>query len=389
MSTRINAEQDPIEYRLLNPVTDRDRVLTTYCEILDKCPHSFFQSERWIATWLDTLPDSLAPCLVAAIRGNTVVAAAFLHQQLVVRHKVFRSMQRILSGTGDEEHDSLQSEYNTVLVAPDSGIDILDVLMVAEMGQWDELVLPAITIDTLHAISASARPGELGMQLRTDLVSEAHYIDLKSVRDAPNGYIGMLSSSKRQQIRRSIREYEKGGKIGMEFASSAAEAIVMLDELAILHQAEWSRRNQSGAFSSTFFRKFHEDLINRCFSTGEIQLAHIFTPTETVGYVYNFVYDNIVYFYQSGFVYRKKNVFRPGLVSHYLLICHNAERGYHKYDFLAGASQYKRSLATESTPLTWARLQKGYLRFSIENKLKLLKSKMHSVLGHQDRGHRA
>jgi CelD/BcsL family acetyltransferase involved in cellulose biosynthesis len=79
----------------------------------------------------------------------------------------------------------------------------------------------------------------------------------------------------------------------------------------------------------------------------------------TIGYLYNLVYDKNVLFYQSGLNYSGSNIYRPGLISHYYAIIHNAQKGMDVYDFLAGDSDYKKSLSTNSCRMYWARLVKG------------------------------
>jgi CelD/BcsL family acetyltransferase involved in cellulose biosynthesis len=83
------------------------------------------------------------------------------------------------------------------------------------------------------------------------------------------------------------------------------------------------------------------------FPRGAIQVLR----AEGVGVLYNFVDRGRVYFYQSGFHYSPDNRLKPGLVMHYLAVEHclsNPELA--EYDFLAGDSQYKRSLGMRQHP---------------------------------------
>jgi hypothetical protein len=49
---------------------------------------------------------------------------------------------------------------------------------------------------------------------------------------------------------------------------------------------------------------------------------------------------------------------KPGLTCHAALIDYLSVRGLEVYDFLAGGSDYKQSLATASNQLTWAYVYK-------------------------------
>jgi hypothetical protein len=61
-----------------------------------------------------------------------------------------------------------------------------------------------------------------------------------------------------------------------------------------------------------------------------------------------------VFCYQSGLHYSSDNRLKPGFLTHYLAIRHCLEQtALQEYDFLAGDSQYKRSLTTANRPLSW------------------------------------
>src|SRR5205807_1873754 len=87
------------------------------------------------------------------------------------------------------------------------------------------------------------------------------FADLEAIRAAGISYLDSLRRNTRQQIRRSLRLYEKDGALTGTNASSLEEALLFLDELAALHQASWTRRRKRGAFASPYFRKFHQALI--------------------------------------------------------------------------------------------------------------------------------
>ena len=112
--------------------------------------------------------------------------------------------------------------------------------------------------------------------------------------------------------------------------------------------------------------QFHRRLIEREFGRGAVQLLRVRNAQDAVGYLYNFVRDGHVYAYQSGFNYSDDPKRKPGLVTHALAVRVGSELGFSRYDFLAGDSQYKRSLATDEDQMVWLCLQNPRLRFSVE-----------------------
>jgi hypothetical protein len=91
---------------------------------------------------------------------------------------------------------------------------------------------------------------------------------------------------------------------------------------------------------------------------------------EDVGSLYNVLGADVVYSYQSGFVYTTNPHLKPGLVSHYSAILYNLEHDRACYDLLAGDSQYKRSLATNEGSMVWITLERPRLRFALERRLR-------------------
>jgi CelD/BcsL family acetyltransferase involved in cellulose biosynthesis len=87
----------------------------------------------------------------------------------------------------------------------------------------------------------------------------------------------------------------------------------------------------------------------------------------TLGYVYNFVHQGRVYFYQSGINYGlSKHNESPGLMIHCLMMDHNARLGHTTYDMLAGGGQYKRGLTTHSEELKWVAIQQPRMKLAVE-----------------------
>jgi CelD/BcsL family acetyltransferase involved in cellulose biosynthesis len=86
-----------------------------------------------------------------------------------------------------------------------------------------------------------------------------------------------------------------------------------------------------------------------------LELRWLSVRGEPVAALYNLTWNDKVYFYQSG---RKLDVpsgVRPGIVIHLRAIRRAIEAGRREYDFLGGASQYKRKLATATRPLVSVR----------------------------------
>jgi CelD/BcsL family acetyltransferase involved in cellulose biosynthesis len=115
----------------------------------------------------------------------------------------------------------------------------------------------------------------------------------------------------------------------------------------------------------------------------DLDLLWLTVRGEPVAALYNIVYGNKVYFYQSG---RKIDVpkgVRPGIVIHLYAMQRAIAAGIREYDFLNGATPYKRQLASGTRALITLRAVSPSLRGrSVEAARKLVVSATDEVRRH-------
>ena len=198
-------------------------------------------------------------------------------------------------------------------------------------------------------------PVHKGLVLEKRKAMLSPYVDLSTVRrlgcDVPN----LLSANTRYQIRRAIRLYEGMGALNLERATTSAEGLVWLEKLIRLHQLRWTSKGKAGAFARPFFARFLRSLVEKGLERRVVDIVRVRAGEYELGYLCNFVYGDRVSNYQSGFQFEPDSRYKPGLVAHSLAVQHYAIAipQLTKYSFLAGATQYKKSLSTGSEELWW------------------------------------
>lgn len=367
-----------LKFAQYHPLDDYSLVEKHWRALLQECQHHYFLSWGWMSTWLKSLPPQHGVRLIVGFLGDAPALAFFAGLSSKKWGKLFRSQVVSLNTTGIPFFDKIYLEYNTALIRPGLTIDAEGLLHALDGFAWDEFYLPGLSAQFVKQFDDLMNDSNR-FSLVVEQKSAASYIDLKQVREAGMDYLRFLSPNKRNQIRRSIKEYEKDGKIEIQAAKTPHEALEFLDKLAALHQKEWQERGVKGAFSNEYFFQFHRDLVSGRFPHGEIQVLSISTPNTVLGYLYSFIYNNRVYFYQSGLNYLPGNVYRPGLVSHYYAILFNTEAGKSVYDFMAGEADYKTSMATGTEDVYWVRVYRNRLVFlswryfaAFKNQVKLI-----------------
>jgi len=331
---------------------------------------SYFLSWGWIENWIDSLPDPAKPELVVFREGQDPLLAFFLGKANLVRKHLFRSRGWFVNATGIPAFDRIYIEYNGFLCKQPEAFRFVDIVK-SLPGSWDEFYLPGIDTRTFPGTAALENTLPYKTIIKDDLLSP--FVDLDEVRARGGDYLSLLSANTRSQIHRSYRLCEKTAPVRLEVARDTQSALDIYHELVDLHENTWKNRNQDGAFASDYMFQFHKQLIQRRFEYDEIQLFRVKSGDNTLGCLYNFVYKDNVNFYQSGMNYNLDKRLKPGLVAHVEAVRYNAAAGHKTYDFLAGESRYKMSLATRHNRLIWVRLQKPLLKFRIENALKTFK----------------
>jgi Acetyltransferase (GNAT) domain len=197
------------------------------------------------------------------------------------------------------------------------------------------------------------------MQQFVDIESRpAPFLEMSSAKD-PEGILNLFSANTRAHIRRAIKFFQNEGDIVVSVAQNAAQAAHFFDGLIELHQSYWTAKNQPGAFSSSTLVSFHKRFIETSFADGRCQIFKITAGQTVVGFIYGLTGNNRFYFYQSGINYSHvanqangKNI-KPGLFSHFMVIQTLWNLKFVEYDFLAGPSQYKRSISNRERVLNW------------------------------------
>jgi CelD/BcsL family acetyltransferase involved in cellulose biosynthesis len=227
------------------------------------------------------------------------------------------------------------------------------------------------------AHAAGGSPVDHGPSMSVVRQATPYVVDLLAIRSTAGGqYLDLLGAKTRKKIRRSFRHLEEIGPVSLEQAATVEEALEFLDALKGLHQAHWRARGKPGSFAKPFFERFHRKLIERGQAAGRTQLLRLRAGETVIGYLYDFVYRDHVYVYQTGFAYDSFPSVSPGYVAHVLAIERSALAGHARYDFMAGQEDYKQRMGQPMAELRWIVVQRDRLKFRLEA---LLRSSYHRL----------
>jgi len=356
------------------------RVEWIWRELEAKARPPYFLTWGWVENWLACLPGAEAPRLAVISDDGEPVAAFFLGEQDLVRHHLLPSHALFLNTTGLPRRDELCIEHNGMLCAPGRRVPLARLIDLLPDG-WDEVFLPGLDPDAFPDLADS--DGTHPYRVRVDHEAPSPFVDLARVRAAAGGYLALLASNTRSQIRRARRGL---GELELEVAEDLPRAFAIYDDMVRLHQERWRERGQPGAFADPWFDGFHRRLIATRFSHGEIQLLRLTSAGQTVGCLYNLIAGGRVLFYQSGLAHYDDPHVKPGYLCHAAAVSHNAAMGHDVYDLLGGDGRYKHCLSTGETRLVWARVQRPRARFAIEDRVREVKHALDAWRARHARG---
>ena len=311
--------------------------------------HSFFLTWTWIGTWLRCLPSPPQTMLLRATRGRETVALSVVSLTRTARRWV-PGKQAWLNATGDPAYDCITIEHNGFA---SSGVRT-DKLWAA-FRDWFAAGVPAADEFILSGVDA----GEFACEESFSTIERSEYgycVPLANFTTL-DGLMSSLSRNSRQQLRRSMRSYEREAPLSIEVARDAQTALAFFAQMKALHVRSWTRRGRRHAFDNPFFETFHRSLIRRGAADAAVEILRVSVGNRAIGYIYNFLRDGTVSNYQTGFDDADKQL-RPGYVCHALAIAHYAAAGMSSYDFLGGSNRLKQSFGSERYELCRYRLHK-------------------------------
>lgn len=356
----------------LQPLHDLASLRMEWLRLSERATTSFFTSWGWVESLLQGFPEGSDARVARVWKDGEVVGLALLGKSRAVRGGVIGSRTLNLTESGHETYDELTIEHNAIVAddryAEEVARELLTHLLSSDQS-WDELYLSGVRCGS--PLEIAARELAPLCPLLTVKDRPYYWVNLEELRTSGKPYLSALGSGTRSQTKRSIKFYaSEFGPVHVELPESRAEALELFDEMVQLHTVYWQAKGHPGAFTAPIARQFHERLVDQRFDAGEIQLLRISAGPMLLGVLYNFVFDNVVYAYQSGFSYSEENKKKPGLVCHTLAIEYNLEAGRNAYDFLAGDHRYKLQLSTCDGTMRWLKFQRPRLKFHVEGALR-------------------
>jgi CelD/BcsL family acetyltransferase involved in cellulose biosynthesis len=336
--------------RIASTVAEFTELETIWGQLLADSPSdNYFLRWEWLWHWWSVFagPDDRLAILVLE-RDNKIAAIApfyvrkrFLGGVCPVRRLMFIGTQE--DGDGDVGSDYMDvlcraGEENSVINAFFKGIvshDICDEIYLSNMDTASK---------TFHLIREEAENLRFLTMIAHTAVSPC--IKLPSTWDE---YLNSLTPSMRYKIRNERRKMGKKGDAAMIKVEKVDDLLKGFGELARLHAKRWESRGKEGVFAQERFAQFHRRIMPTMLKKGHLELSILSENGASKAVIYNIIYKNKVYFYQSGVDTADRKI-AYGYVMHSYCIEEAIKRGMAEYDFLpkGAGDDYKDRFSTQS-----------------------------------------
>lgn len=339
---------------------------TPWLTLQNSADQSFFTSWHWISTWLKYI--NFNADLIRILDGDELVGLGLLCYKQNKKYGV-TSDQVWLNRTGDGKKDQIWLEYNDVLCMKHRAWAIRAALVdffETSLPNYDELMIGVSNSEFTEI------PRSSNLMQHTCWKTIGYATTLCPEFEDFDCYLKTLSSNTRSQIRRTLKLYNERGSVTLSNAISTEQALKMLDEASVLHKVRWGEINSG--FENPEFFKFHTQLVKDNFDLGAIDILKLTIGEKVIGYLYNLIYQDHVYFYLSGINYEQDNRIKPGLLIHSLATVYYARKGFSVYDYMGGEGRYKKSLSSRSTKMIISSIRRKKPHFLMSHCIHKLKS---------------
>lgn len=330
-------------------------LLEQFSEIegLNKNP---FLSYSWQHSWISSLPT--LPTLITFKRDGVVVGYTLYKIRKILPG--FPIYCGYLNQMGNSKYDQVWIEFNDVICKKGVKYQCIKLFIdeVLERGN-----VAKFTVSMCKDPEAWIQAAQLkNYQFQVDPTPGFRnpLNNINCVADV----LGGLSRNSRNKMNRAIRDAETTfGQLSVK-KYEKSEAAEFLQRMGVLHKMQWMGTSLGSGFSNKYFLEHHKNLCNHFFES--VDLVEVRAGDTLLGLSYNLVHNNHVYFYCSGINEdSKRGKLKPGYIMHILLLSHYGRLGFKSYDFMAGDSQYKRTLSSEEYNLYTLDIYKNSLIINV------------------------
>lgn len=316
-------------------------------------------THEWLTTWWDVFAEGRELYILVAREGGEVIGIAPMLLRPVRHYGVlpFRRMEFLASG--EDERDEICSDYLDFMLLRGREREALGAIwdyLLQHESEWDEVLLTDVSGESPNLPLAKELAAERGLSWQVTREQICAYLPIPASHD---DLMAGLSGQYRKRIRKD-RNTALKQDVQVEAVADLEGFGPAFDILIRLHQERWTSRGMPGSFASEKFTRFHRELAPKLLSQGWAKLWVLRLDGEPLCALYDFVYGNKIYYYQSGMSLKDTVIRSPGLLLRDRSLDEAMQLGLAECDFLkATPDSYKFGWGVQTRPIVQVRLARG------------------------------
>ncbi len=290
-------------------------------------------TREWLGSWWEVFGPDKRLSLMTVADGGRVVGIAPLIVSKVLDRAGFTFRKLTFVGDG-------LTDYHDLLIANDRREETLRALfecIVRDKDRWDAIHFRNVRGDSpnLPIVREILRETSLTIFERVNIRSPHVVID----RDWTE-YYGSLRKSMRSDIRRQSKHLAEMGEVEFVRLHEVADAAEVLDTIGPVHRKCRQAQGGRSLYDNTRWCRFASLILERFGARKALDLVLLKLSGRVIAYYFGFVYDHVVYFWNTGFDPAFATV-SPGKLLLHHAIQDSFREGYHGFDFMVGEEPYK------------------------------------------------
>ena len=307
---------------------------TAWNRLLSEAGHANAQlTYEWSSSCWEVFGGRKRLSLITAVDGAKVVGIAPLVVTKVIDKAGLRLRKLTFVGDG-------LTDYHDLLIADDKREAIVRAILkfvVNGRKDWDVVHLRNIRADSpnLPILRDTLRETSLNVLERVNIRSPYIAMD-RSWAD----YCNSLGKNIRSDIRRRLNRLAKAGKAEFVRLHDVDDVMDTLDVIKSIHVKCRAARGESSWYRDEDRARFVSLILKRFGDRKWLDMVFLKLNGRVIAYYLGFVYDHIVYFWNTGFDPEFSRLSPGKLLLHYW-IKDSFAQGCREFDFMVGEEPYK------------------------------------------------
>jgi len=300
-------------------------------------------THEWLSSWWEVFGDNERLSLITITDQGKILGIAPLTISKVIGKAGFELRKLVFVGDG-------LTDYHDLLIANERREEVLRSLIefIANSKEsWDAIHFRNVRSDSPNLPILRDALGDTSFRSIERINYECSSISLDC--DWTDYYHGVLGKNLRSDIRRRLNYLGRMGKAEFIRLREVDDVTNTLGIIKSLHIKCRRAKGETSWYTDESRFRFVSLILKRFGDRKWLDLLFLKLNDQIIAYYLGFVYDNIVYFWNTGFDPEFSKL-SPGKLLLHHWIEDSFAQGYREFDFMVGDETYKRHWATSTRP---------------------------------------